>query len=140
MIFVNKLEKWINSGSVLRLIVTGTNNNFECMISDFEHIEQDGTRDVYFTLSLIEYRRIEVPKYDISNNSNNNNNTTNRPSNPPTSSQKTHIVKKGDTLSEIAQKYYGKGSLYPKIQEKNKKKYPSLAKSTKIIIGWVLDI
>ena len=56
---------------------------------------------------------------------------TTRPStNNPNASKKTHKVVKGDTLSEISQKYYGKGSLYPKIQEKNKKKYPTLAKST----------
>ena len=127
---------------ITRLIVTDTTTNFECMISDFEHIEQDGTRDVYFTLSLIEYRRIEIPRIDITTNTNTNNtdNTTNRPTNPTTTGQKTHIVKKGDNLWDISKKYYGKGSLYPKIKENNKKTYPSLAKNNIIYPNWKLLI
>ena len=35
------------------------------------------------------------------------------------SKQTIHIVKKGDTLYDIAKKYYGKGSSYKKIIEKN---------------------
>jgi LysM repeat protein len=137
--FVNKLEKWSDNGYIARLIITGTNINMECIITDFNPTEQDGTGDVYYDISLVEYRRIEIPKYSTSNN--NNTNTTNRPStNNPNATKKTHTVKSGDTLSEIAKKYYGKGSLYPKIREKNKKKYPSLAKNTIIKIGWVLDI
>ena len=31
-----------------------------------------------------------------------------------------HEVKRGETLSKIAQKYYGDASLYPKIFEANK--------------------
>ena len=49
-------------------------------------------------------------------------------------------VKKGDCLWDIAQKYYGKGSLYPKIKEANKSKYPSLSKSNIIQINWELII
>src|SRR5699024_6358077 len=47
---------------------------------------------------------------------NNKNNASNQ--------QKTHKVIKGDCLWDIAQKYYGKGSLYTKIKEANKSKYP----------------
>ena len=66
------------------------------------------------------------------NNSNNNNNANN--------TQKTHKVVKGDSLWAIAQKHYGKGSLYPKIQEANKSKYPSLAKNNIIYVNWELII
>jgi nucleoid-associated protein YgaU len=31
-----------------------------------------------------------------------------------------HVVQSGDTLSKIAQKYYGDASLYPKIFEANR--------------------
>ena len=31
-----------------------------------------------------------------------------------------HVVQKGDTLSKIAQQYYGDASLYPKICEANR--------------------
>lgn len=49
---------------------------------------------------------------------------------------KTHIVKRGDTLWGIAKRYYGNGSLYPKIVSANPKiKNPNL-----IIDGWELVI
>ena len=35
---------------------------------------------------------------------------------------KTHKVVAGDSLWAIAQKHYGKGSLYPKIKDANKSK------------------
>jgi nucleoid-associated protein YgaU len=48
-----------------------------------------------------------------------------------------HVVVKGDTLSKIAQKYYGDGSLYRKIFEANHDviKDPNL-----IQVGWKLRI
>lgn len=49
---------------------------------------------------------------------------------------KTHIVKRGDTLWGIAKRYYGNGSLYPKIVSANPKiKNPNLT-----IDGWELVI
>ena len=52
----------------------------------------------------------------------------------------TYTVVKGDSLWSIAQKYYGNGSKYPQIKEKNKYKYPSLSKNNIIYVGWVLEI
>lgn len=49
---------------------------------------------------------------------------------------KTHVVKRGDTLWGLAKRYYGNGSLYPKIVSANPKiKNPNL-----IIDGWELVI
>lgn len=39
------------------------------------------------------------------------------PENPYT---QTHVVQKGDTLSKIAEQYYGDASLYPKIFAANR--------------------
>ena len=51
---VTKIKKWMDKGEVLRFIVTGTEINFQVRITDFEYSEQDGTRDVYFTINLKE--------------------------------------------------------------------------------------
>ena len=76
----------------------------------------------------------KVLEYDSKyNNNNSNNNNTNN-------AQKIHKVVKGDSLWAIAQKHYGKGSLYPKIKEANKSKYPSLAKSNVIYTNMELII
>ncbi|MFC1586373.1 LysM peptidoglycan-binding domain-containing protein [Fibrobacterota bacterium] len=42
------------------------------------------------------------------------------------SSQQVHVVKKGDTLSEICQQYYGDMMLYPEVAEFNDIKNPDL--------------
>ena len=143
--FSEKIQKWMYEGKPLRIIVTDSPTNMQCLIQQFDTVEQDGTRDLYFTLNLLEYRPIEVPSLSSSNSSSNSNNTqnTSRPSeasNNSSSGQKTHKVVKGDCLYDIAKKYYGKGSLYPKIKEANKSKYPSLAKSNVIYTSWELII
>ena len=117
----------------------------QCLIQQFDTVEQDGTRDLYFTLNLLEYRPIEVPNLSGSNTNSNSNNTqnTSRPNEVSTNSnnqQKTHKVVKGDTLYDIAKKYYGNGNLYPKIKEANKTKYPSLTKNNIIQVKWELII
>ena len=141
---VGQFEDWKNKGEAVRLILTGTNINQSMYITNFSYGERDGTGDVYYNMDLIEYRPITIPVInnvtntqntsrdnDVSNtNSNNANNST----------QKTHKVVKGDSLWAIAQKHYGKGSLYPKIKEANKSKYPSLAKNNVIYVNWELII
>ena len=125
--FVSKIEKWQNKGTKLRYIVSDGYTNIPVMISSFAYREQDGTGDVYFDLSLIEYKEIKLNKTSSSNNSSNN--ATGRiVENAPTPSgeNNTHKVVSGDSLWAIAQKYYGDGSQYTKIKEANKDKYSSL--------------
>lgn len=143
--FSEKIQKWMYEGKPLRVIVTDSPTNMQCLIQQFDTVEQDGTRDLYFTLNLLEYRPIEVSSLNGSNTNSNSNNTqnTSRPSETNTNSnnqQKTHEVVRGDTLYDIAKKYYGNGNLYPKIKEANKSKYPSLAKNNIIYVGMELII
>ena len=143
--FSEKIQKWMYEGKPLRIIVTDSPTNMQCLIQQFDTVEQDGTRDLYFTLNLLEYRPIEVPSLNNSNTNSNSNNTqnTSRPNKVSTNSsnqQKTHKVVKGDTLYDIAKKHYGNGNLYTKIKEVNKTKYPSLAKNNIIQVKWELII
>ena len=138
--FSEKIQKWMYEGKPLRVIVTDSPTNMQCLIQQFDTVEQDGTRDLYFTLNLLEYRPIEVSNLNNSSSSSSSDNLT-RPSEEITNNtQKTHKVVKGDCLWDIAQKYYGKGSLYPKIKEANKSKYPSLAKNNIIYVGMELIV
>ena len=149
--FSDKIQKWMYEGKPLRIIVTDSPTNMQCLIQQFDTVEQDGTRDLYFTLNLLEYRPIEVPNLSNSNQSNNsnsnvsnNNQNTSRPNNKTNANssnqQKSYKVVKGDSLWDIAQKHYGNGSLYPKIKEANKAKYPSLSKSNVIYTNMELII
>ena len=138
--FSEKIQKWMYEGKPLRVIVTDSPTNMQCLIQQFDTVEQDGTRDLYFTLNLLEYRPIEVSNLNNSSSSSSSDNLT-RPSEEITNNtQKTHKVVEGDCLWDIAQKYYGKGSLYPKIKEANKSKYPSLAKNNIIYVNWELIV
>ena len=138
--FSEKIQKWMYEGKPLRVIVTDSPTNMQCLIQQFDTVEQDGTRDLYFTLNLLEYRPIEVSNLNNSSSSSSSDNLT-RPSEEITNNtQKTHKVVKGDCLWDIAQKYYGNGSLYPKIKEANKSKYPSLAKNNIIYSGMELIV
>jgi len=51
------IEKWITSGKPIRYLVTDAINT-ECTIESFEYGERDGTGDVYFSLTLKEYKAI----------------------------------------------------------------------------------
>ena len=140
-------KEWKNKGTVVRVILTGTDINQEMYITNYSYGEKDGTGDVYYTMDLLEYRPITIPVINKTNSSNTQNtsrptesNSNNNSSNANTSTQKTHKVAKGDSLWAIAQKYYGNGSLYPKIKEANKSKYPSLAKSNVIYTNMELII
>lgn len=138
--FSDKIQKWMYEGKPLRVIVTDSPTNMQCLIQQFDTVEQDGTRDLYFTLNLLEYRPIEVPNLSNNSSSSSSDNLTRPSEGTISNSQKTHKVVKGDCLWDIAQKYYGKGSLYPKIKEANTSKYPSLAKNNIIQVNWELII
>ena len=145
--FVKYFKEWKNKGVVVRVVLTGTDINQEMYITNFSYGERDGTGDVYYTMDLLECRPITIPVINENNSSNtkntsrptdNNNNNSNK--NNTNNTQKTHKVVKGDSLWAIAQKHYGKGSLYPKIKDANKSKYPSLAKNNVIYVNWELII
>ena len=142
--FVKYFKEWKNKGTVVRVIMTGTDINQQMYITNFSYGEKDGTGDVYYTVDLVEYRPITVPV--INETSSNTQNTSRQDENNDNSNdannstQKTHKVVKGDCLWDIAKKYLGKGSDYPKIKEANKSKYPSLSKNNIIYVGMELII
>ncbi|EGT4836531.1 TPA: LysM peptidoglycan-binding domain-containing protein [Clostridioides difficile] len=134
---VEKLKKWMEQGLILRYIITETNINMEVIIESFKYGKQDGTRDIHFTLSLKEYKRIQIPKV----NTNNDEKLSSAKNVPLTkgfdTKQKTHKVVKGDSLWTLAQKYYGNGDLYTKIFDANKK---TIKTADHIEDGWLLVI
>ncbi len=134
---VNLIENWMREGYILRFIITETNINFECIIADFNYREQDYSRDVYFTLSLKEYRRIQISKVNTATDEKLSSSLDLPLTKGFDTKQKTHKVVEGDTLFKIAKKYYGNGDLWQKIYKANEDKIkdPSVIKN-----GWILII
>lgn len=115
---VEKIEKWRKSGTVIRLIITGTKVNIPVLIEHFRYGERDGTRDIYYEIILREYRYL---KTTVSSEILSIKKPT-RPTPQPQATQRTHTVVSGDTLWDIAVKYYGSGAKYSTIADANKDK------------------
>lgn len=60
----DKIRNWANSDEPIRLIITETPHNFEVLIDSYSSGEQDGTGDVYYSIALSEYVRIEATEYE----------------------------------------------------------------------------
>lgn len=131
---VEQIEKWRNSDNPCRVVI-GKVLNMECTIESFIWGEQDGTGDIYFTLTLKEYKRIKIKKANITVETEPPKQRETK--SPKESSGKTYTVKKGDCLWNIAKQFYGNGAQYTKIYEANKDKIknPNL-----IYVGQVLTI
>lgn len=60
--YVEMIETWKLRRVPIRLIITETPINMACTIESFEYGPQDGTGDIYYTLSLSEFKFIELEK------------------------------------------------------------------------------
>ena len=58
--YVSKLDKWRKEGEVITLLITDTDINFNCLIESFNYSEKDGSNDVYYSLTLKEYKDISA--------------------------------------------------------------------------------
>lgn len=56
--YVSQIKKMAESGSPCTISISGTDVSLPVSIDEFTYKEQDGTGDVYFTLSLREYRYV----------------------------------------------------------------------------------
>lgn len=113
--YVDKIESWRKSNSLIRFIVSGV-VNIQCSIESFEWGQKDGTGDIYYTISLQEYKNVSIQKR----------------STKAIKSATKHKIKKGDTLYKLAKRCYGSSNktyrdkIYNANKEiiKNKSKLP----------------
>jgi hypothetical protein len=68
MRYVHMIEKWKASKEPIRLVITGKKAAMVNMLSAIENIEfgsQDGTTDIYYTLSLSEFKLLPLRKRNV---------------------------------------------------------------------------
>jgi LysM repeat protein len=123
--FVALIEKWRNARAPIRYVVTGVKGaNTSVTIRDFEvEAERAGAPgDVYFTLTLKEFRQPSVKVVDTSK-SKSSTTKKSRPAPQKSTQVKTYTVKSGDSLWRIAARkdVYGSGNQWRKIYNANKK-------------------
>lgn len=137
--YVKKIKKWLEKA--VRLTITGTNVNAEYTIQSFSYGEPDGTGDIEYSISLQEYRKptYTKPKKELPKKKPAKKPIVRPAQTPP----KTHIVKSGDNLWNLAKKYYGDGSKETKLYNANKdvienaaRKHGYASSSHRGVPGW----
>ena len=123
---VKKLQSW--RGKVLTFSISGTDGvvSWRCLIDgDIQYGEKDGTGDIYYTLTLKEYkstnrkRTVTVPVQKKT--SKKTEVTDGRGRSVVRPGKYKYTTKKGDTLKKIAFKMTGKSSKASSVYKQNKK-------------------
>lgn len=115
-----KIIEKIKEKGVLQLTMTGTPINMECTIENFTWGENDGTKDINFTLEFKEYRKVKVKTSKRKE-------TVAKKVVPATTQRAaktvkstTYTVVKGDNLSKIAKNLTGSSANWRAIYNQNK--------------------
>lgn len=106
------------SNKIVSFKIFGMDIDTTVQISKYEWISKDGTGDLYYNLTLIECKEPSIEN-EIKEN-------REKQTNPDTQNIKIYTVKSGDTLYNIAKKFYGDGNRYMEIAEKNGISNPNL--------------
>lgn len=122
----NQLTKWRENGTVLRLMVTGTNINYDVTIEKFQSTEYGAYGNCEYSISFLEYNSLKV--YTTNEIGLKGKKKSSRPSSETSTGSKNYKVVKGDSLWKIARKNYGTGTKWEKIYNANKDKIEKTAK------------
>lgn len=125
MEYIAMLKKWKDSGQPIRVIISDCDFNLAMGIDNLSTHHREGDEDVYFSLTLTEYRFLNIPVVQTTATAKLANGLKDRPNSSDmgggsgTTNARTHLVKSGETLWGIAKKYYGNGAQYRKIFQAN---------------------
>ena len=123
------LKSWQDSGDPVRLIISGSDINDAFLIEDVSETLAEGDRDVGLALTLREYK-FKSALAALAGESAAVQKRTDERVTP-----RTYTVKQGDTLWDIACRFYGDGTKWGSIAAKN-----GVADPRKLQIGKVLTL
>lgn len=130
--YIEKIKSFAQKGQPCKLAISNTNINLNVSIDSFDYSEKDGTNDVYFSISLREYRYI-LP------NSNKLNNTTGLASRVA-EEQKEKVINWYPSMDLMDVAAQSVGQFFP-IEEQDAKQlsvFRTLAKTKNLNVGSVL--
>lgn len=116
--YIRLLKKWKNAGKPIRVIVTDRDINLMMSIDKLIDRQVEGDGDIYYTIDLAEYRKLNVPAVKVASASVKSSGLSERPN--TAAAPKTVVVKSvADTLWSMACKYYGDGNRWTEIAKAN---------------------
>lgn len=130
------LKRWQDSGDPVRLILSGSDINDAFLIEDVTEVLREGDKDVGLTVALREYKfksaLAALAGYAPGSGSGGSGPFAREDERTVPS---TYTVKKGDTLWDIACRFYGDGTKWGMLADKN-----GVADPRKLQIGKVLTL
>ena len=126
------LKSWQDSGDPVRLIISGSDINDAFLIEDVSETLAEGDRDVGLTLTLREYK-FKSALAALAGGSGSAAAVQKRTDERVT--PRTYTVKQGDTLWDIACRFYGDGTKWGTIAAKN-----GVTDPRKLQVGKVLTL
>lgn len=128
------IKKWKDNKSVVRMIITDLDFNLAMSVDSFEYRQREGDNDIYYSITLTEYKTLNVPSVKVSTKVKSSIKTRPKPAAKSTGSSgggggNSYTVKSNDTLWAIATRFYGNGTQYMKIYNANSSVIESTAKA-----------
>ena len=113
------LKSWQDSGDPIRLIISGTDINDAFLIEDVSESFRVGGGDVWLSLQLREYKFQSVSQQQTGQAAQTGQAGQTPQREDERITPKTYTVVKGDTLWDIAARFYGSGTKWGVLAEKN---------------------
>jgi nucleoid-associated protein YgaU len=130
---LSMLRSWQDSGDPVRLILSGSDINDAFLIEDVTEVLREGDKDVGLTVTLREYKFKSALAALAGSTGTSTTATVQRTDERVT--PETYTVKKGDTLWDIACRFYGDGTQWGTLAAKN-----NVSDPRKLQIGKVLTL
>lgn len=130
---VDQVKSMATSGQPCRLSISGTNINMPCTVDSFTHKEKDGSGDVYFDISLKEYRYFLPSAEETVNES-----TGLKSRVADTVKERTITVYPGDHPMDVAARSVSQFTSISKQQANKLQLYKSIVMSGKVSEGDIL--